>query len=213
MTVAALTCLLSGNNYPYKIHAGLSFPRILALHEQWGAEKVKIIKEILQSHPGIEGNSELFIEQIRLNRLDDLNWNWTNKALVCNSDDYKWFFLEADGKIQAACIIYFPKISRLDGEPIFYVDYVATAYWNRGRPGHSKKFGHVCRKLIAYASSYGSEELGYRAGFCLHSIPTAESYYRNLGLSEYDHDEDKENLRYYEAPQDVAKKLAGEVQL
>ncbi|OVZ67318.1 hypothetical protein CDO43_30670, partial [Pseudomonas aeruginosa] len=49
-------------------------------------------------------------------------------------------------------------------------------------------------------------------GFCLHSLPTAEGYYRYLGMIEYDADADKENLRYFEAPPDIAGKLAGEAQ-
>ena len=98
----------------------------------------------------------------------------------------------------------------MDGERIFYIDYVASAYWNRDRPNYEKQFGSVSRILIAHASHFAINTLGYRPGFCLHSLPTAEGYYRYLGMIEYEVDAEKENLRYFEAPPDIAGKLAGE---
>nr|WP_299241475.1 hypothetical protein [uncultured Halomonas sp.] len=210
MPGSVLTCRRSGQSYPYQIHRGLNPAHLLQLHEQWEAEKVKILREIIEATPQVAEDSELFQEQIHVYRLADLGWRWLDKALAFNTPEYHWFFLEADEKIQAVCIIYHPKASRLDGDRIFYVDYVASAYWNRNRPGHAKQFGSVGRILIAHASYFAITTLGYRPGFCLHSLPTAESYYKNLGMIEYGADATKENLRYYEAPQTVADQLARE---
>lgn len=211
MLEPTLTCRWSGQSYPYQIHRGLTPALVIQLHEQWGAEKANILKQILKGCPKAAEDSKLFYEQILLYGLADFGWRWLDKAMVLNTDEYYWFFLKADEKIQAVCIIFHPKESRLDGERIFYIDYVASAYWNRDRPGYAKQFGSVSRILIAHASHFAITNLGYRPGFSLHSLPTAESYYKGLGMIEYEADVTKENLRYYEAPPPVADRLAREV--
>ncbi|MDT4847396.1 hypothetical protein FQZ97_814490 [compost metagenome] len=210
MSNSALICRLSGQRYPYEIHRGLNPLLVLQLREQWEAEKAKILRQILDDYPKAAEDNELFYEQILAHGLADFGWRWLDKAMVLNTDEYHWFFLKADEKIQAVCIIYHPKASRLDGDRIFYVDYVASAYWNRDRPGHAKQFGSVSRILISHASHFAINILGYRPGFSLHSLPTAEGYYKSLGMIEFEADVDKENLRYYEAPPAVADQLASE---
>jgi hypothetical protein len=210
MPDSALICRHSGQSYPYEIHRGLAPLLVLELHEEWGAEKAKIFRQILVDYPKAAEDNELLCEQILEYGLADFGWRWLDKALVLNNDEDQWFFLKADQKIQAVCIIYHPKASRLDGERIFYVDYVASAYWNRDRPGHTKQFSRVSRILIAHASNFAITTLGYRPGFSLHSLPTAEGYYQSLGMIEFEADAAKENLRYYEAPPSVADQLASE---
>lgn len=210
MAGSTLICHQSGQHYPYEIQQGLIPLLVLELHEQWDTEKTKILRQILEDFPEASEDNELLYKQTLKYGLADLGWRWIDKAMVFNTDEYHWFFLRADEKIQAVCIIYHPKASRLDGKQIFYIDYVASAYWNRNRPGYTKKFGSVSRILIAHASHFATTVLGYRPGFCLHSLPTAEGYYKSLGMIEFEVDAAKENLRYYEAPPTVASQLAGE---
>jgi hypothetical protein len=205
-----LTCRQSGQSYPYEIHRGLTPLLALQLHEEWGAEKAKVLRQIFADVPKAAEDNDLLFEQLFKYGLADFGWRWLDKAIHLDTEEYQWFFLKADQKIQAVCIIYHPKASRLDGEQIFYVDYVASAYWNRDRPGHAKQFGSVGRILIAHASHFAINTLGYRPGFSLHSLPTAEGYYLSLGMIEFDADTAKENLRYYEAPVSVADRLASE---
>jgi hypothetical protein len=183
---------------------------VFQLSEQWDTEKRHIMKQLMSDIPAAADDPNVLFEQLPTYGLSDFHWSWLDKAFAFRSDDYHWFFLSALGRIQATCVIYHPKESRLDGERIFYIDYVASAYWNRDRPNYVKQFGSVSRILIAHASHFAINTLGYRPGFCLHSLPTAEGYYRYLGMIEYDSDAEKENLRYFEAPPDIAGKLAGE---
>lgn len=99
----------------------------------------------------------------------------------------------------------------MDGSYIFYIDYIAAAYWNRDRPGYKKRFSGIGSRLISFVIDYAKDKLGYRYGFCLHSLPSAESYYRSLGMTEFDFDEAKEGLRYYEACHETAARIAGSV--
>jgi len=210
MSDSSLLCRHSGQRYPFEVLNGYSPSRVHQLHQQWEAEKHRIVAKIFEDVPGAAHDDDVFVEQVYKYGLADLGWRWLDKAIHYNTDEYHWFFLKADEKIQSVCLIYHPKTSRLDGQQIFYIDYLASAYWNRDRPGYSKRFSSVSRILISYATYYAINVLGYRPGFCLHSLPTAEGYYRSLGMVEYEHDVDKENLRYYEAPPEVADKLASE---
>ncbi|MFS2123582.1 hypothetical protein [Pseudomonas sp. Pseusp97] len=210
MADPTLVCRKTNQKYPYEILNGFSPALVLELHQQWEAEKLKIVAQIFEDVPGAAEDTSVFVEQLLAYGLSDFGWRWLDKAILFNGDEYHWFFLKAEGKIQSVCLIYHPKISRLDGDRIFYIDYLASAYWNRDKPGCPKRFGSVSRILIAHATNFAINTLGYRPGFCLHSLPTAEGYYRSLGMLEYEHDADKENLRYYEAPPEVAGKLASE---
>lgn len=210
MSEPSLLCRHTGQQVPYQIHQGLVPTYVLQLQEQWETEKTKIFRQLLTDVPAAAADSDILCEQLPIYGLSDFGWRWLDKAMVLNTDEYHWFFLSALGRIQATCVIYHPKESRMDGEQIFYIDYVASAYWNRDRPNYIKQFGSVSRILIAHAACFAINTLGYRPGFCLHSLPTAEGYYRFLGMIEYDVDVQKENLRYYEAPPEVAGKLAAE---
>jgi len=210
MADSLLRCRHTGIDHPYEIQVGLAPKYVLKLNTDWEAEKTKILQEMFAAYPDIADDNALFIQQVLAYGLADLGWRWLDKALCLNSTEYHWFFLTADEKIQSVCIIYHPKQSRMDGDKIFYIDYLASAYWNRDRPGHVKKFGNVGKILISYASYFATHVLGYRPGFCLHSLPTAEGFYKKLGMIEFEADAAKENLRYYEAPPQVADKLAGE---
>jgi len=140
--------------------------------------------------------------------LSDFHWNWSSKALKTTTDEYQWFYLEAENKIQGVCIIFHPKNSRIDSNEIFYIDYIAAAYRNRNRPNHNKRFSNVGKLLIAEAIKYSIQILELRPGFCLHSLPSAESYYRAIGMNEFESDPNYLNLRYFEACEKCALDLA-----
>lgn len=210
MTEPSLLCGHTGQHVPYQIHQGLHPTYVFQLNAQWDTEKNRIIGQLMADVPAAADDVNVLFDQLPIYGLSDFHWSWLDKAIAFNTDEYHWFFLSAQGRVQATCVIYHPKESRLDGERIFYIDYVASAYWNRDRPKYEKQFRGVSRILIAHATRFAMETLGYRPGFCLHSLPTAEGYYRWLGMIEYDVDAEKENLRYFEAPPDIAGKLAGE---
>lgn len=193
-----LLCNHAGVQVPYTVRVGLDTMLTLALDEDWSAEKYAAVRELRIAHP--DGIPEVNAPQILAQYgLTDFGWNWVTKVGFCSTDDYEWFYLIAEGKTQAVCIIYHPKPSVVDGQRIFYIDYIASAYWNRNRPAHRRRFSSVGTKLISFAIKHATENLGYRPGFSLHSLPTAEAYYVSLGITPYECDSKKEGLRYFEA--------------
>ncbi|HCF5267750.1 TPA: hypothetical protein P8O60_002197 [Pseudomonas aeruginosa] len=203
-----LKCLHTGKDIPYTISDGIDLRTTVSLDVDWGAEKARLFGQLIAENPGALDDPAKWDELLDAYQLNDYHWAWTQKAQQCNSAEYFWFYLMADGKVQAACIIKHPKESRVDNAGIFYVDYLAVAYWNRRRNGYVRRFDGVGTKLLVHAINYSINFLGYRPGFSLHSLPSSEGYYRSLQMTDYGVDAGYQNLRYFEASEPVALSIA-----
>jgi hypothetical protein len=204
-----ILCHHSGQSYECKVIYEITPDLMLAMDRDWAEEKKKIFDELLMSCPDALHDSQVFISKLREYNLEDIKWSWFNKALALNGDEYKWFLLMADNKIQAASIIFHPKPSKFDSENVFYIDYLATAYWNRSRANYQKRFSGLGSWLIEHAVHYSINVLRYRPGFCLHSLPNAESFYTRLGMTDFGPDPGKQNLRFFEASRESTMQLYG----
>lgn len=208
MNESQLICNQTNSVVPYQIWVGLDNLRTLTLDQQWSSEKAKIIELLITNHPDEIANPIALKRRLIEYGLSDFHWNWSSKALMTATDEYQWFYLEAESMIQGVCIIFHPKSSRIDSNSIFYIDYIAAAYRNRNRPNFHKRFSNVGKLLIAEAIRYSIQTLNLRPGFCLHSLPSAESYYRAIGMNEFESDPNYQNPRYFEACEKCALNLA-----
>mgnify|MGYP002768963628 CR=1 FL=1 len=202
-----LRCNHTGALHPYTVSVGLDTMLTLTMHEDWSRAKADAIQELRQKYAGGFQSEEEARQVTAQYGLTDFSWDWPRKIAFCSTNEYEWFYLMAEGKAQAVCIIYHPQSSIIDGERIFYIDYIASAYWNRNRPSYQRKFSAVGTKLISYVIEHATVKLGYRPGFSLHSLPSAETYYSSLGITAYHHDVEKEGLRYFEASTACANNL------
>ena len=204
-----MACNNTGSQIAYEIRVGFSLADVIKLQAEWAADNTAILQTTIATF-GTQLNDNSFAQSKLIEyNLSDFNWDWGAKAYHCSSNDYIWFLLIADGKAQGACIAFHPKQSKLDGCNIFYIDYIAASYENRDRPGHQRRFSGIGSRLLSYVTDYANKQFNYRHGFCLHSLPTAEVYYRGLGLTEYPADPAKENLVYFEACPTTAARIAG----
>jgi hypothetical protein len=179
----------------YGIHEGWNIQLANACDDLWGDFNVQLLEHLAaQSRAGVDMTQVM--EEVQL---DDAHWRWLAKSVHYMSDEYRWLFLIADGTPQGACLIYFPKESAIDGQSIFYIEYIATAPWNRHNPISEKKFRGVGTILVDFAKSYGMNQLGLRLGYCLHALPKAVPFYESLGMIAFP-DRDKDNLPYFEMP-------------
>lgn len=195
----------------HKVIIGFDADLVLAAHEQWTTEKARIIAELRKENNPLPTGRDDLVSLFVQYGLTDFNWDWTQKAAYCRGDEYIWmYFVTENERVQAIAILYHPKSSRLDGRSIFYIDYIATAYWNRRRDKSRREVFGAARTLISTAIDHIRESFGYRYGFCLHSLPTAVTYYEGLGMQRFDADPEKENLVYFEASESVASSLATE---
>lgn len=193
---------------PYTITCGVNQAVILKLISEWGSYRAKLIESILSQHPDIDNYDENQWRQLlQTYNIEDIGWNWGQKAINYRTPEYEWFFLNAKNNIQAVLVLYHPKNSRIDGGDISYIDYLASADWNRARPGHKPQFKNSARILLREAAKHSTQILSYRPGFSLHSLPAAEGFYKKLGMIDFGLDKDKENLLYLEAEVDTTNKI------
>lgn len=169
---------------------------------EWTAKNI----EILSCLQDASINEEELLQKISNLHMEDAHWRWTAKAIHHSTQEYNWFFYLAEDAVQGACLIYHPKDSVMDGQGIFYIEYVAVAPWNRPNPLSTTRFKGVGSDLIRYASKYATETLGLRPGFSLHSLPRAAAYYDKIGMTCFP-DRKKGRLDYFEMAKETAQKF------
>ena len=162
-----------------------------------------LLNQIQQAEPDEAKQNEILASI----STEDIRWNWFEKAVACSTDEFEWFHLYADGKPQAACLIYHPEASALEPGDIFYVEYVAVAPWNRDCEIRLREFKGLGIIILRAAQRFAVTELKLRPGFCLHSLPKAEAVYKKLKMVKVDGRQDAQSLAYYELPQALAIQL------
>lgn len=194
---------ISKGKVSYKIIHGWSLESSLECDTLWKQDWLALLKQIQQAQPDETKQNEIFASI----STEDIHWDWFTKAVDSSTDEYEWFHLYADGKPQAACLIYHPEASALEPGNIFYVKFVAVAPWNRTCDLRPREFRSLGEIILRAAQRFAVKELQLRPGFCLHSLPKAEGFYAKLKMVKVDGKEDAQSLAYYELPQAHAVKL------
>jgi len=197
--------LVNNNNTedPYSVLFGWSIPNAIVCDQEWKEYRVKML-----AHLKDECTEEERDEYLSKIQIEDFHWNWFNKSRCYSTEEYKWFFLKTGDSVEAACLIYFPKRSALSDDNIFYVEFIAVAPWNRLTPLEKKRYKGVGKKLLQAVIKYSAATLGYKYGFCLHSLPQAKGFYEHIGMIHIDA-LDKAPLEYYEIDDNRSMIFAG----
>lgn len=148
-------------------------------------------------------------------RAEDAHWDWTRKAFaaVSNPMSYELYGLTAEGQTQGLMLAVkggpkcFSRHEDHPRKPMVYVDFLATAPWNRPSMTTTPSYKGVGWVLLMTAVSLSyDEEFSGRMG--LHALPGAETFYRDrMGMTDFGGDPDYQNLRYFELSQKQAAKL------
>jgi hypothetical protein len=193
---------VSKKKVPYKIVHGWDAKASLQCDAVWKAAWLELFEQIEQA----ESDETKQVEILESISTEDMHWRWFDKAIAFSSDEYEWFHLHADGKPQAACLIYHPKPSALETGDIFYVEFVAVAPWNRTCKIRPREFRGLGEIILRAAQCFAVNQLKLRPGFCLHSLPKAEPFYTKLQMVKMA-DRAKDSMNYFELPQVLAVKL------
>lgn len=179
----------------YAVHCGWDIVKALTCDKEWGRFNIRLLAFIEETY----GDEKLRNEALAKSSLEDHHWNWFQKAATYSSDEYRWFFLYAEGLPQAACLIHHPKKSVLSAGNIFYVDYLAVAPWNRRNVMQNRIFAGVGTRILKHAVEYCRDSLNLMPGFSLHALPGAMTFYEKIGMLR---EESMDNgiLAYYEMP-------------
>lgn len=186
---------------------GYSFEKSLYCDQEWKLYHTKVMA-YLKTLP-----EEQAIELAEKIDSQDWHWNWLNKTYHLKTDDCnEWFYLTIDSKVEAACLIYFPKNSYLNpSENIFYVEYLAVAPWNRYTPIEEQRLKGLGSLLLLKAINYLAKKYENSGRFSLHSLIQAEGYYINKLKMQHIESNDKPSLKYFELPEHEVSSIIGAV--
>lgn len=170
----------------------------------------------LDTLKGIEADwAPMFDTAVSENRPEDAHWEWAAKALKAlqNPLNYELFGIEADARTQGMMLVVkggpkcFSRHPEHPRAPLVYVDFLATAPWNRPSLMATPTYKGVGRVLFMAAVSLSiEEEFSGRVG--LHSLPGAEAFYSNrLNMTDMGKDDAYQNLRYFELSVTQARQL------
>lgn len=136
------------------------------------------------------------------NRPEDQHWDWKWKANEWRPMlGYHSFALMCEKELQGLMLVSDLKSARIQtqfGKPIVYVEFLATAPWNRPEIQKPPRYRGVGTVMIT-AAVESSWDLGYRGRMGLHSLPGAEVFYRGTcKMTELGKDVAHQGLMYYE---------------
>lgn len=186
----------------YEITHGRNIKYAFECDRLWGQSNLKLWQAIANMDLD-ESALDAILEELPL---EDDHWRWVNKSNHFASNDFEWFYLHAAGMPQGACVIYHPKPSVLSTGNIFYVEYLASAPWNRSCSLREREFYAVGSTLLCCVLRYAINTLRLSPGFSLHSLPKAQGFYQKLKMVNISQ-HNKDSLLYFELPKDEAKKL------
>lgn len=133
---------------------------------------------------------------------DHKHWEWERKARAMGAESLA-FAIECGGETQSLMIVRTDRVSRLPeqaGEPLVYVDYLATAPWNLPDLVTQARYKKCGTRMILAAIEH-STRLGFGGRLGLHSLKGAEEFYRRqFGMHDLGRDPRYESLRYLELP-------------
>lgn len=184
----------SDSKVPYELRLGWDPITAHLCDQTWGVFNVQLMAYVEAQHYA-EAELKAVLGAIQI---DDSHWRWLRKSISYASDDqYKWFFLIAEGYPQAACLVYHPKPSALHDGQIFYIEFIAVAPWNRENPLAPRAFVGVGKLLVEEVRKFARDKLALHEGFSLHALPRASGFYLSLGMKRLP-EHDKEVLQYFE---------------
>lgn len=116
----------------------------------------------------------------------DAHWSWSYKSMDPSLAHTDWYLLRIDNEIQGVSVIYQPHQAVEDGRSIYYIEYIAAAPWNRRNFfSPTPRFSPIGTSLLQFTQKYHLQAKGLRPGIGLHALPTAESFYTDLGMQVY----------------------------
>jgi hypothetical protein len=136
------------------------------------------------------------------NKPEDHHWDWKWKANEWRPLlGYHSFAITCEGELQGLMLASDLRSARLEaqfGKPIVYVEFLATAPWNRPEIQNPPRYRGVGTVMVTAAVEL-SWELGYRGRTGLHSLPAAETFYREVcRMHALGKDSAHQDLMYFE---------------
>ena len=140
----------------------------------------------------------------------DLHWNWDEKMADARATflGRRSFCVLCQGGLQGMMLVDLTRTGRLREQTrkeLVYVEFLATAPWNRKELACTPKFRGVGRALVRAAIELSLEE-EFRGRIALHSLPQADEFYQvKCGMTPLGKDAKYQNLTYFEMTPEQAE--------
>jgi hypothetical protein len=130
----------------------------------------------------------------------DGHWDWRDKMEEAAKEAHASFFVRHENSVEAIMecrLLHFAREPSQANQPAVYVNHVAVAPWNRNEIKNPRNIAKLGDLMIATAISLSLDE-GFSGRTGLHSLPQAEGFYLNCGMSDLGLDNHYGGLRYFE---------------
>ncbi|MGB8354988.1 MAG: hypothetical protein WCD79_13920 [Chthoniobacteraceae bacterium] len=140
---------------------------------------------------------------------EDSHWDWRRKSqALMGLLGYHSFALLCQNELQGLMVINDITSARLPGQfgkPLVYIQFLATAPWNRPEVEDTPRFRGVGNTFVL-AAIESSRDAGFKGRIGLHALPRAEPFYEEkCGLTRLGPDSSHQNLVYFEMTETQAE--------
>lgn len=200
-----LKIVANGEYIDAELHDELTLEDLLDAQALWAPGKIGIAKECLR-----RGTDRSLWPQ-------SLHWNWADKASALKPyatgplSVFRLMGMTALAKWQGmllACCAGHHTRTGAPGRDLVYIEFVETAPWNWevAAIGQTPALRGIGIQLFEMAVRW-SVDLGFRGRVGLHSLPQADTFYRDIcGMEDLGPDmKDKSQLRYFELTEAQAR--------
>lgn len=139
---------------------------------------------------------------------ENVDWNWVRKLQESPDGSTTTVGLSVAGEVQGLMMLLaVPVPSAITmHKNAAYVEYLEIAPWNLAEyAGDSARYGNIGTAMLRYAVNY-SQRLGCEGRLALHSLRSAEAFYRKKGFDEVGFSTE-EGLVYFELSEARARSL------
>ena len=162
-------------------------------------QRDKAVLEFFTQLAEEDRTNEAFVTMLGRMGIPDSHWNWRHKCAIAPGTQRQAYGLLNGDEVEAAMMLAFDHQTRLStcGEPLVYVDFLATAPWNRPTIQCPERFRRLGTMLLGTAVAV-SQMQGLKGCCGLHSLPPAEGFYQRAGMQDLGADPTYYDLHYFE---------------
>lgn len=201
-----------------RLHHSISDQHIIDVENSWKPILQEHMSNLKEKHSfgSDEFDKQQFFDEAGELMIQDAHWDWSKKYDYFSSRlGYSSCCLICDDKIQGIGFFdhsenFKSQIIEDKTKGIVYVEYIATAPWNR-KEIESQRYAGIGEVLITYAIEISIEE-GMNGRIGLHSLPQAEKFYKEkCCMEDFGIDADKK-MKYFEMSEEQAAEWLSKIQ-
>lgn len=159
---------------------------------------IATICDLTQVH--VEQINSIWRRILREAQQPDASWDWAYKLrLALGNSRYEAYGIELDDLLQGVVLLetQWHRSWLPQRFPLVYVEYLASAPWNR-RPLEDPPYLSKVGRALLLLARQRSVELGYEGRIGLHSLPGSEGFYHRYNMTDCGPDPDQDGLIYFE---------------